>query len=393
VAEAAADNLKGYSVRPPAPGPHAVAAASVNTDHSQRFAPVTRFIESTLREKGVSGAGMLIIDKQGQTVYERYFGDWDAQTAVPIASASKWFAAATLLTLVDAGLVGLDDRVERYLPEFRNNGKKSEITLRHTLSFTAGYKPHDSIQDDPNLTLADVVRRVAGMDLLRDPGTAFIYGGLQMTIAGRIAEVVTGKPYRTVFQERLVQPLGLTNTRIANMRGRNPRDLAFDSPNPLVPGGVVTHVDDYRKFLLMLLNDGVYEGRRVLSPLAVAEMKKDQTRDLPVLRSIQEDDSYHYSLGGWYRAVGAAAGGAIISSEGALGTTSWVYRDAGYGVVFMTLARAGRMKEFSWRLKDMVTEILNGKIVSYATPVREVRFAATDMSAPATVARALPPRA
>jgi predicted dienelactone hydrolase len=353
----------GDTVATPAAAGTAAATAAGDTG---RFAPVTRFVETSLRKNGVSGAGLLIVDKQGHALYERYFGDWKAQTTAPIASASKWFAAATLLTLVDAGLVKLDDRVEQYLPEFRNKGKKSAITLRHTLSFTAGFKPHDSIEDDPNLTLAEVARRISDMELLRDPGTAFIYGGLQMVVAGRVAEVVTGKPYRSVFEERLVAPLGLTDTRIATLRGRSPRDLVFDSANPLVPGGVVTHVGDFRKFVLMLLNDGMYEGRRILSPAAIAEMKKDQTGDLPALRTIQEDGSYHYSLGGWYRAIGPAAGGAIISSEGTLGTSGWIYRDADYGVVFMTFARAGRMKEFNWRLKDMVTEILNGKIV--ATP-------------------------
>jgi predicted dienelactone hydrolase len=343
--------------------PEDVSAVTTAPDDPQRFVPVTQFVDKSLRERGVSGAGLLIVDKQGHTVYERYFGNWKAQTTAPIASASKWFAAATLLTLVDAGLVKLDDRVEQYLPEFRNKGKKSTITLRQTLSFTAGYKPHDSIEDDPSLTLAEVVRRIADMELLRDPGTAFIYGGLQMEIAGRVAEVVTGKPYRTVFEERVVAPLELTNTRIATLRNRNPRDLVFDSANPLVPGGIVTDMGDFRRFVLMLLNDGMHEGRRVLSPDAVAEMTRDQTGDLPGMRSIQEDSSYHYSLGGWYRDIGAAAGGAIISSEGAFGTSGWIYRDADYGVVFMTFARAGQMTDFGWRLKDMVTEILNGKIV------------------------------
>lgn len=351
------------------------------SDDVQRFVPVTHFIERTLREKHVSGAGMLIIDKQGHSLYERYFGNWNAHTVVPIASASKWFAAATVLTLVDAGMVKLDDRVEQYLPEFRNKGKKSTITLRQTLSFTTGYPPHHSIEDDPNLTLAEVVRRIADMDLLRDPGTAFLYGGLQMEIAGRVAEVVTGKPYRTVFHERLGEPLGLSDTRIATLRGRNPHDLVFDSPNPLVPGGVVTDIDDYRKFLLMLLNDGVYEGQRILSQNSIAEMKKDQTGVLPVVQMIQEDESYHYSLGGWYRAIETAPGEVIISSEGALGATPWIYRNAGYGAVFLTFARPGQMKEFGWRLKDLITDILHGKTVTTPAVPQSVEGNRTDVSA------------
>ena len=325
------------------------------------FAPLTAFIERGLSQQGVPGAGMMIIDRSGKVFYQKNFGNWTDDKAVPIASASKWWAAATIMTLVDMGLISLDDKVAKYLPEFRGKGAKSNITVRQTLAFTTGYTHHHEKQDDPSITQSDLVRYIADMDLKKKPGSAFIYGGLQMEIAGRIAEVVTGKPYRQIFEEQILQPLGAGATSIGTMKNRRPKNMDFKSENPLVPGGVVTNMVDYRKFILMLLNEGVYNGVRILSEDAIHEMTRDQTKGVPILRTAQEDHSFRYSLGAWHRVVDEASNEVIVSSGGALGTSPWINLKGGYGVVFITMARAGQLLEFVWRLKDNVTDIMNGR--------------------------------
>ena len=347
-----------------------VDAVNMNFDKSGQydFAPLTEFIELGLREQGVAGAAMLIVDRSGKVFYEKYLDGWTREKVVPIASASKWWAAATIMSLVDKGLIKLDDRVEKYLPEFRNKGRKSEITLRQTLAFTTGYVHHHARQDDPSITQADLVQFIADMELQKDPGTAFIYGGLQMEIAGRIAEVVTDKPYQQIFKEQILQPLGADSTKIGNMVNRRPKNIDFESENPLVPGGVVTNLEDYQKFILMLLNDGVYDGKRILSTDAVHEMMRDQTNGVPILRTAQEDHSFHYSLGAWHRVVDEATNEVIVSSGGAFGTSPWINLKGGYGVVFITMGRAGQLREFIWRLKDAVTEIMNGRRLTVSPP-------------------------
>ena len=335
-------------------------SGSVDTDKFD-FMPLTAFIEQGLRDRDVPGAGMLIIAPSGRVIYKKNFGNWTDDKVVPIASASKWWAAATIMTLVDKGLISLDDKIAKYLPEFRGKGSKSNITIRQTLAFTTGYIHHHAKQDDPSITQADLVRFFADMDLKREPGTAFIYGGLQMEIAGRIAEVVTGKPYQQIFEDQILQPLGATSTRIGNMVNRRPKNMDFTSANPLVPGGVVTNMIDYRKFILMLLNKGVYNGVRILSEDAIDEMTRDQTNGVPIVRTAQEDHSFRYSLGAWHRIVDEASNEVIVSSGGALGTSPWINLKGNYGVVFITMARAGQMPEFIWRLKDNVTDIMKGK--------------------------------
>jgi predicted dienelactone hydrolase len=342
------------------------AASPVRADRTapaparEDLTPVVESAERFARQAGVPGAALLILNAEGETILEHYIGRWDERTTAPIASASKWWAAATMMTLVDDGLVDLDDSVAAYLPVFRNRGAKSRITVRDTLRFTAGFDSHIAQQDDPAISQDDLVRHIAeDVRLLREPGTALHYGGLQMEIAGRIAEVVTGRPWAELFRERIVEPLELRDTRIANMRNRRPGDLVFDSANPLVPGGVVTSVRDYRHFLLMLLGDGVFRGTRVLSSEAVAEMLTDQTVDLPIAYSIAPDESYHYALGGWYH-EDPENGATLVSSSGALGTTAWVDKARGYGAAFMTQARAGRASPFVWDFMDLVADVMHG---------------------------------
>jgi D-alanyl-D-alanine-carboxypeptidase/D-alanyl-D-alanine-endopeptidase len=322
------------------------------------LSPIVAAAEQFATEARLPGASLLMIDTRGQVLLEHYIGGWDESTTVPVASASKWWAAATTMALVDAGLFKLDDSVAQHLPEFRQQGPKSQITVRDTLRFTAGFASHIAMQDDPSISQADLVRHLAqDVDLLRDPGTAFHYGGLQMEIAGRIAEVVTGEPYARVFAKRIVEPLGLLDTRLANLRNRRPSDLVFDTANPLVPGGIVSSVRDYRRFLEMLLNDGNFRGTRVLSVPAIDEMLRDQTGELPIAHSIQQDTSYHYALGAWHR-VHPESGDIIVSSSGALGTAPWINRSRGYAAVFLTRGRAGQSAAFLWRFMDLVSEVM-----------------------------------
>ena len=92
-----------------------------------------------------------------------------------------------------------------------------------------------------------------------------------MQLAGRAAEVVTGKPWAEVFRERICEPLEMPGT-----------DYNVPGPceNPQLAVGLRSSAREYSHFLTMLLARGTYEGREVLSPALVSEMLKDQTRDV-----------------------------------------------------------------------------------------------------------------
>jgi CubicO group peptidase (beta-lactamase class C family) len=296
------------------------------------FTEVTRYVDAGWPSLGLPGAALLIA-KDGEVVYERYFGAYTPETVVPIASSSKWLSAAVIMTLVDEGKIDLDAKVSRYLPQFV--GEKADMTLRQMFSHTSG------LVDFPGawnygVTMGEYADRVAREGVMAGPpGSGVRYASASMQVVGAIAEKVTGKPWNTLFIERIGKPCGMDSTTYA---------LRPENRNPLLAGGARSSLRDYGRFLGMIAGKGVCGGRRILSEAAIREMQKDQTGALPLLRASNDrmGRASHYGLGQWLD-VQAPDGRTIqVSSPGAFGFRPWVNLDrAVYGVFMMQRAPNG----------------------------------------------------
>lgn len=286
---------------------------------AQNFAEVDRIMDEMRQTLGAGAT--LVVQQNGATVYSRSTGDWSATRATSIASASKWLSGALLMTVVDAGEISLNDTVDRYLPEF--TGPSGKATVRQLFSMTSGFGVNEpACVMDRSTTLEACARQIAGVSLALPPGTGFIYGSTGMQLAARIAEVATGKRWADLMRERLTGPLGMTSTRVS---------LLSADGNPLVAGGYVSSAQDYQRFLNMVLNGGVFEGRRILSSRAVDEMLADQTAGARIVASpyAQFDltqpgaGATRYGIGNWRQTV---TNGVLeeSSSTGAFGFTPWV---------------------------------------------------------------------
>ncbi len=292
------------------------------------FAEVTQPITDYLAANpDIPGAGLKVV-RHGRVIHEQYWGTYDAQTRLPIASATKWLSGVVILSLVDDGLIDLDAPVSDYLPElFPVADPRSAMTVRQMFSHTAG-APTDSVfLNAKQITLAQSVALIATQqEWIADPGAEFNYGGPSMQIAGRVAEVVSGRDWETLFDERVAQPLGLAQTDYQGLAATN---------NPRVAGGAQSSIADYERVLAMLLSGGVYDGTRVLSEAAVAEMLTDQTTGAalgyvpPAL-----EEFYGYGVGNWVELLDPDDGRPLeFSSPGAFGTNPWLNPEAGvYGV-------------------------------------------------------------
>jgi len=334
------------------------------------FSDVDNLVNKMLQDLSLEGASLIVKDKRGQTIYQKNYGsNFDETTVVPIASASKWLAGATVMSLVDESLIdSINDPISKYLPYFKNKGEKSDVTIRQTLAFTTGFPDNHRIQGNPDVTQQQECAFIAkNVNLLRDPGTGFHYGGLQEEIAGCVAEVVTGKPYAEIFQEKILDPLGMVDTQIANLVNRNPRNPDFESENPRVPGGVFSNAQDLIKFSSMILNHGTYNGKRILSKETINEMKKDQTFDVPLEVTFWPEavaHRWHYGLGNWVQILNPKDDSLeeenkrMLSSEGALGTIEWVDFDLEYAAVFTVWGKAGQMPPFVNNLKNAVSDVV-----------------------------------
>ncbi len=235
-----------------------------------------------------------------------------------IASQSKAMTAACVMMLVDEGRVRLDDPVEKYLPEFRDQMLVVErdadhtllrkpahpITVREILSHTSGL-PFSSPMEQPTLDgmpLRDAVRSHAMMPLQFQPGTKYQYSNAGINTAGRVIEVVSGMAYEQFMTLRLFKPLGMKDTtfwpnaqqikRLAKSYKPNQSKTGLEETtitqlryplsdrvnrHPMPAGGLFSTAGDTASFCQMILSGGVHKGRRLLSEESIKQLTTRQT--------------------------------------------------------------------------------------------------------------------
>jgi CubicO group peptidase (beta-lactamase class C family) len=173
---------------------------------------------------------------------------------------------------------------------------------------------------DASDTLDACARTIAGLPLQSTPGTAFAYGEEDLQVAGRIAEVVTGKKWEDFFNAAIGVPCGL------HAFSYGPTD------NPRIGGSVSTDLHDYAALLAMQLNGGMCGSQRVLSGALVAQMQRDATQNLPIVSSPYADGR-HYGMGWW---IDPGGNGAEVSDSGSSGSVAWIDHARDYAAFLMT---------------------------------------------------------
>jgi len=126
------------------------------------FAPGTfdrtnALLEERVRSAGVARGMIKIVAADGAVIHEHTIGGMSGTTPIDIASSTKWLTATTFLTFVDQGVIGLDDNISRWLPEFA--GSNPPITARQLLDHTSGV--HDNPCQTDGTPLATCVRTLA----------------------------------------------------------------------------------------------------------------------------------------------------------------------------------------------------------------------------------------
>jgi len=286
-----------------------------------------------------------------------------------IMSMTKPFTAVGIMMLAEEGKLALRDPVEQYLPEFHNQrvavnvGPQSArlsmpehpITIRDLMTHTAGITdfPPAAISDYRqlmNVPLDEVVRQLAAQPLLFQPGTQWSYSSPGIEILGRLIEVCSGQKYEDFISSRILRPLGMKDTfffptpdkigRIAMVYVqkdgklvRAPGSILAGDPAKYrqgavfpAPGwGLYSTAEDLLHFYRMMLNNGVYEGRRYLSPFSVHIMTEAQTTGLhPVGWMIGADYGLAWEV--VTDPLGELAGHSkgTYGHGGAFGTQGWI---------------------------------------------------------------------
>lgn len=305
------------------------ASATVNlTVHPvYDFAAVTTRLQESVSTGALTGVSLIVLDGDS-VLYQEAFGNQTLDTQLFIASATKLTSSTVMMTLVDDGLVALDDPIARYLPQF--TGAVGAITIRQLLAQTHGlpgnHRTLNAPGQDNGLTLEQCVAAIAAdfasgrLQPVRPAGTEFEYApGISYQIFGRIAEVVTGQTWDTLWHERVGNPLQMTSTTYGA------------TANPRLAGGMASTLGDYGRLVQTFLNGGVSAGGvRILSAAAVAEMLRNQVSGLPFNGSAAMDTE-GYGLSWWHNQIDT-----VVSVPGAYGAIPWLDLAHGYAGFLLT---------------------------------------------------------
>jgi CubicO group peptidase (beta-lactamase class C family) len=277
-----------------------------------------------LQQAPVFGSSCVLVKQHGVTQLERCYGNYTMSQVVPIASATKTLSGAVLMSLVDDGIVSLDDLVAQYLPEW-GVGEKAQITLRMCFAHTAGISGHSSVISDNTITLRQAAQLIALSPLQSTPGTTFAYAGGSMHVAGAVCEVASGQSWAQLFVQRIAQPLGMTAT-----------DFGAFGPtsNPRIAGGARSNLRDFSALMEMLRANGLFGGVQVLSQQAVNTLLSDQTAGT-VIASTPHPYAAPYGIGIWLDGQDSQGRTLFASGVGAFGFAGWVDRARDVSGVFL----------------------------------------------------------
>ena len=200
-----------------------------------------------LSSSGVPSASVAVV-QGGKVAYVKAYGNARLEPAMAagpemqysIGSVSKQFTAALILLLAQDGKVGLDDAVGRYLPDLT---RANEVTIRQVLSMTSGYQdfwPEDYVMTSmmkPS-TPQEILNVWGKKPLDFEPGTQWQYSNTNYVIAGRIAEIVGGKPLVEQLRARVFEPLKMTgvfNSDASRLPADDPTGYYRHALGPLRP--------------------------------------------------------------------------------------------------------------------------------------------------------------
>ena len=295
-----------------------------------KLARVGDYLRDQVATGKIPGA-ILLIQQHGKPVYHEFFGVQDLvskkpmtdQTIFRLFSMTKAITAIPAMMLLDEGKFSLDDPIAKYIPSFANvkvgvekiseDGTKTLERvaprrpptvldlMRHTSGITYGFYGDSLVRKayaaaniyGGDFDLAEFAERIARLPLQDQPGTLWEYGH-STDILARIMEIVSGKSLLEVEREKLLDPLGMTDTRFFVTDPEKQKLLAQPMPNdsdfhvgrenrPDIPkkwesasGGMVSTMADFARFAQMLLDGGKFGGKTYLSPKAFALLTTDQ---------------------------------------------------------------------------------------------------------------------
>jgi CubicO group peptidase (beta-lactamase class C family) len=290
-------------------------------------------------------------------------------------SSTKPLLGVATMMMIEEGLIRLEDPVSKYIPEFADmqvavlkdaidenispysvNSEnipvhrlvpaQREITIHDLLTHTSGLASgglgtatSERPQRDGDSTLASIIPQYGSYALDFQPGARWTYSpGVGLDVVSHILEIVSGKPFDAIIDERVLQPLGMDNTYFnvpaeykslrVNIKDRDMSRFLDRPPTKYfsASGGLTSSAEDYLRFEQMLLNGGELFGNRLLSPRSVRMMSSNQIGGLYKSFSRQQEGmGFGYTVAVTLDPItsNARRSAGAFGWGGAFGTRSW----------------------------------------------------------------------
>jgi CubicO group peptidase (beta-lactamase class C family) len=378
-------------------------------------------------DEGLLPGYLAVVTRHGRVAHIASAGHRDVEAGLPVEqdtiwrifSMSKPITSVAAMMLVEEGAIDLNDPISAWLPEFAEprvyvkgsalrpvtEPATEPIRLWHLLTHTSGLTygfhhthPVDAIYRaagyewgaPAGLDLASVSQAWAGLPLMFQPGSEWNYS-VSTDVLGRLIEVVSGQPLDTFFAERILGPLGMTDTafyyqgddpsRVAALYVPTPgtnkavRNAAFSATATQRPsylsggGGLVSTAADYHRFTQMLLRGGELDGVRLLSARTVRFMASNH---LPGNADLEEFgrplfaetpfDGHGFGLGFSVLmdpiAAKTLSSAGEIAWGGAASTAFWVDPDEDVTALFFTQLLPSNTHPIRQQLRQLVYQAL-----------------------------------
>ena len=255
-----------------------LAFVAIGLSASDRNSEINAFVEAEISESAAPGLAYSVVENGKST--SRGFGELEkgsgeavtARTTFPIGSVTKSFTALAIMQLLEAGKLGLDDDISRHLSAF-DASPANGVTIRQLLNHTSGYSTVQGNSQHGNsgasqLGLTEYAGQLAQLAPIHQPGKVWEYSNANYQILGAVIEKVSGTSYSEYIEERIFEPLGMTNSKV--VIGPDPAGMAarhrpwFGSVRPYTAGdsyainasagGIVSSAEDMSRYLAMWLN-------------------------------------------------------------------------------------------------------------------------------------------
>ena len=334
-------------------------------------ATVIRILERFVEQGTVAGGVLGVAQRTGNLLLHPFgvVGSTAQPTAARVdhrfllTSITKQFTATQVLQLVEAGELDLEAPVALYLPDFALNGK-DRVTARQLLTHTSGMDLTSNTTEVSfiDLTAKQHLRNAMQAQLAWQPDAWFEYNSPAYWVLAELVTQLSGIPYPQHLTQRVLAPLGMTDTGYETQEepperyvlSAGPRSELSESNRRLAypSGGLIGSAGDLLTFGRCLLNGGSLDGIRILSPRSV-ELFRRPSVPAVVYRGRKTAWGLSWQLGG----PGDLRSERTLFQWGASGTAMWVDHDAGLAIAFLSATWL-----LDWRVYSQVANAVYGCI-------------------------------